>query len=127
MFELTINGVVYQFNFGMGFMREINKTVSQPVDGMKDVKENIGLRLKVIYLLGKDVETLVEVLVAANKGQNPRVTSALLDAYIDNPDTDIDQLFDEVLGFLKSANATKSATVAVMEEVEKQKARQNQN
>lgn len=127
MFELTINGVVYQFNFGMGFMREINKTVSQPVDGMKDVKENIGLRLKVIYLLGKDVETLVEVLVAANKGQNPRVTPALLDAYIDNPDTDIDQLFDEVLGFLKSANATKSATVAVMEEVEKQKARQNQN
>ena len=23
--ELTINGQVYQFNFGMGFMREMNK------------------------------------------------------------------------------------------------------
>lgn len=39
MFELTINDTVYQFNFGMGFMREINKRVSAPVDGLKDVKK----------------------------------------------------------------------------------------
>lgn len=25
MMELTINGQVYQFNFGMGFLREMNK------------------------------------------------------------------------------------------------------
>ena len=27
--ELTINGQVYQFNFGMGFMKEMNKKVSK--------------------------------------------------------------------------------------------------
>ncbi|MFR2188797.1 MAG: tail assembly chaperone, partial [Blautia sp.] len=40
--ELTINGQVYQFNFGMGFMREMNKKVTMPVDGVKDAKKNIG-------------------------------------------------------------------------------------
>lgn len=126
MFELTINGEVYQFNFGMGFMRAINKKITQPVDDLKDVKQHIGLRYKVLCLVSRDVEELVDVLVTANMGQNPRVTPALLDAYIDNPETDIEQLFKDVLDFLRNANATKSATVAVMEEVEKQKARQNQ-
>ena len=34
MMELTINGAVYQFKFGMGFLREANKTVKIPVQGM---------------------------------------------------------------------------------------------
>lgn len=127
MFELTINGEVYQFNFGMGFMRSINKKIVQPVDDLKDVKQNIGLRYYVLCIISRDIEALVDVLVAANTGMNPRVSSALLDEYIDNPDTDIEMLFDDVLDFLRNANATKSATVAVMEEVEKQKTRQNQN
>ena len=127
MFELTINDAVYQFNFGMGFMREINKKVVQPVDDLKDVKQNIGLRYYVLCLISRDLEALVDVLVAANKAQNPRVSPALIDAYIDNPDTDIEKLFEDVLDFLRNANATKTATVAVMEEVEKQKTRQNQN
>lgn len=126
MFELTINGVVYQFNFGMGFMRAINKKITQPVDDLKDVKQNIGLRYYVLCLIGRDIEALVDVLVTASTGMNPRVTPALLDAYIDSPDTDIEKLFEDVLDFLKNANATKSATMAVVEEVEKQKARQNQ-
>ena len=127
MLELTINERVYQFNFGMGFMREINKKVVQPVDDLKDVKQNIGLRYYVLCLIGRDIEALVEVLLAANKGLDPRVSPMLIDAYIDNPDTDIEQLFEDVLNFLRNANATKTATVAVMEEVEKQKARQDQN
>lgn len=124
MFELTIKDAVYQFNFGMGFMREINKKISQPVDDLKDVKQNIGLRYHVLCLLGKDIEALVDVLEVANRNQNPRVTRALLDAYIDDADTDIDKLFEDVLDFLRNANATKSATLAVIEAHEKQKANQ---
>ena len=125
MFELTIKDAVYQFNFGMGFMREINKKISQPVEDLKDVKQNIGLRYHVLCLLGRDIEALVDVLEVANKNQNPRVTRGLLDAYIDDADTDIEKLFEDVLDFLKSANATKSATLAVIEAHEKQKATQN--
>ena len=124
MFELTINGNVYQFCFNMGFMREINKKIAQPVDDLKDVKQNIGLRYHVLCLLGKDIEALVDVLDVANRNQNPRVSRALLDAYIDDADTDIEKLFEDVLDFLSSANATKSATLAVIEAHNKQ---MNQN
>lgn len=121
MYELTINDVVYQFNFGMGFMREVNKKVCTPVDGVKDVKKNIGLQYLVASILDGDVEALVEILAAANKGQNPRVTNALLDAYIDDENTDIDKLFEEVIDFLSNANATKKVTEALLKAMEEQK------
>ena len=121
MYELTINDVVYQFNFGMGFMREVNKKVCTPVDGLKDVKKNIGLQYLVASILDGDVEALVEILAAANKGQNPRVTNALLDAYIDDENTDIDKLFEEVIDFLSNANATKKVTEVLLKAMEEQK------
>lgn len=127
MFELTINEVVYQFNFGMGFMREINKTLSAPVEGNKDIKKNIGLRFKVASLFDGDLEALVEILEAANKGINPRVSRPLLDSYIDNPETDVDALIEEVLDFLRNANATKKTVVAIDEAVAAEKAKRANN
>lgn len=127
MFELTIDNTVYQFGFGMGFMREINKKVGAPVDGLKDVKKNIGLRYTVASVIDGDLEALVDILEVANKGQTPRVSRELLDAYIDNEETDIDALFDEVLDFLRKTNATKK-TVAMLEEaIEAEKAKQANN
>lgn len=124
MFELTMNEQVYQFNFGMGFMREINKKIGIPVDGLPNVKKNIGLQYYVALVIDKDVEALVDILDTANKGMNPRITREVLDAYIDDPDTDIDALFDEVIDFLKQTNATKNVTMELLEAVEKEKAKQ---
>lgn len=123
MFELTIKDIVYQFNFGMGFLRETNKKVSTPVDGLKDVSKNIGLQYLLAGVIDGDLEALVEILETANKGQNPRVTRQLLDSYIDDEDTDIDSLFNEVLDFLKSANATKKTVAALLEAIENEKAK----
>lgn len=123
MFELTMNEQVYQFNFGMGFMREINKKIGAPVDGLPNVKKNIGLQYYVALVIDKDVEVLVDILDTANKGMNPRITRDVLDAYIDDPDTDIDTLFDEVIDFLKQTNATKNVTMDLLEAVEKEKAK----
>lgn len=120
MFELTINGKVYPFNFGMGFMREINKKVGVPVDGLPDVRKNIGLRYHVAGIIDGDLESLVEVLIAANKNLNPRVQAADLDAYIDDANTDIDALFAEVLDFLSNANATKKTVAEIRENIKKQ-------
>lgn len=122
MFELTINEQVYQFHFGMGFLREINKTVSAPVDGLQGVKKNMGLRYTAAGIIDGDPEALVELLDIANKGQSPRVTRALLDSYIEDENTDVDKLFDTVMGFLKTANATKSTVLPIAEAVEKEKA-----
>lgn len=107
MFELTIGDSVYQFNFGMGFLRDINKRVDIPVDGLPGVRENVGLRYTIGMLLTNDLETLVDVLFTANKGFKPRVTPEKLDAFIEDADTDVDALFVEVLDFLKKSNATR--------------------
>jgi hypothetical protein len=122
MLELTINDKVYQFNFGMGFLREVNKQVSVPVDGLPEVKRNIGLRYLVLCMIDGDPEALVDILDAANKGQNPRITRNALDAYLDNPETDVDALSAEVLDFLRSANVTKKTVNTLLDEIEKRKA-----
>ncbi|MEG1497574.1 MAG: tail assembly chaperone [Clostridiales bacterium] len=117
--ELIINDEVYQFCFGMGFLREINGSIKADVDGLKGVNKNIGLQYMVAGLLDGDVETLVGVLDAANKGQTPRLTKKQIDAYIDDEVDDLDALFDQVVDFLSRTNATKKTTVWVREQVEK--------
>ena len=123
MLELTIKGTVYQFNFGMGFMRAINKLVGTPVDGLPDVKKNIGLQYYIAGVIDGDVEALVDVLDMANKNNEPRVTRDLLDSYIDDEETDIDALFDTVLDFLEKTNATKKVVANLLAMVEAEKAK----
>jgi hypothetical protein len=123
MFELTINDNTYQFNFNMGFLREIDPTVTKPIDGVKGKVQNLGLQYAVAGIIDKDVMTLVDVLVRANKGFNPRLTVKEVEAYIEDENTDIDRIFDEVLGFLKSANVTKNTTQTMIEAVEAEKAK----
>ena len=119
MFELTIENEVYQFNAGMGFVKEINKTVQILVDGAPNVKQNAGVRYKIGQLLDGDVEALVDVLDVANKGQSLRATRALLEKYIEDESTDIDKLFEDVLDFLSNANCTKKAVRELREVAEK--------
>ena len=107
MFELTISDAVYEFNFDMGFLREINARIKTPIDGLKGVEKNMGLQYMIASVIDGDPEALVDVLDAANKGSKPRVTRNLLDAYISDENTDIDALFEDVLGFLEKANVTK--------------------
>lgn len=118
MMELTINGCVYGFHFGIGFLREINQQAKVPVDGVPGKEQNVGLRYVVGLLIDGDVETLIDVLNVANKMQNPRITKAALEDFLDDESTDIDGIFEEVLGFLRRSNATKKATL-LMEEVAK--------
>ena len=124
MLELTINNQVYGFNFGLGFLKDINGAVTIDVDGVKNVQKNIGLRFKLAQLNEYDTEALAEVLYIANKGQKPRVSVADLEAYIDDDETDIDELFAEVWRFLENANATKKMVAAWRADVEAEQQRQ---
>lgn len=127
MMELTINGQVYQFNFGMGFLREANKTVSEKINNATDKKKDVGATYMIAGIIDGDPEDLVNALDLANKGQSPRVTRALLDSYIEDPDTDIDQLFEDTLVFLERANATKKIVERLKKRIEEAKAQQAQN
>ena len=127
MMELTINGQVYKFNFGMGFLREANKTVSEKINNATDKKKDVGATYMIAGIMDGDPEDLVNALDLANRGQNPRVTRALLDSYIENPDTDIDQLFEDTLDFLERANATKKIVERLKKRIEEAKENQDQN
>lgn len=124
MFELTINNTVYQFNFGMGFLRELDPTVTKPIDGIHGKVQNLGVQYAVAGIIDGDVLTLADVLIRANKGQNPRLTQAEIESHIENENTDVDALFGEVLGFLKTANVTKKITLNLLEAIENEKAKE---
>ena len=120
MLELTINNQVYAFRFGIGFLREINKQINVPVEGLPGVKKVVGFNYKFAGILNGDVEALIDVLDLVNKGMEPRVTRKILDSYIEDEDTDIDAVFEEVLDFLKKANCTKNTVRKILEEIEKE-------
>lgn len=107
MFELVIKDVAYPLNFGMGFVRKLDKSVNIPVDGLPGVKKDIGLTYAIMSLMDNDIVMLANVIDIANEGQNPRLTKAAIDAYLEDENTNIEELFDKILGFFKSANCTK--------------------
>ena len=121
MFELTIKDTVYQFRFGLGFVREIDKTKTQKAENGTTV--NVGLNYAVAALIDKDPLEIVNILEIANKTEQPRVNRKLLDEYIEDENTDFDALCEEMLDFFKRGNATKGKTEAVLELVEKERAK----
>lgn len=123
MYELTIRDQVYQFNFGMGFLREINKLYGTPVDGIPDAKKNVGLRFLLAGLFDGELEDLSKILIAANKAQTPRLTEKEFDYYIDHECEDVEALFAEVIDFLKNVNATKKTMAELQEMVDEEKAK----
>ena len=113
MFELVIKDISYPLNFGMGFVRRLDKSVNIPVDGLPGVKKDIGLTYAIMSLLDNDIVMLSKVIDTANEGQNPRLTQAAIDAYLEDEGTDIEELFNKILGFFKSANCTKRTAARV--------------
>ena len=113
MFELVIKDVAYPLNFGMGFVRKLDKSVNIPVDGLPGVKKDIGLTYAIMSLMDNDIVMLANVIDIANEGQNPRLTKAEIDEYLEDENTNIEELFDKILGFFKSANCTKRTAARV--------------
>lgn len=118
MMELTINGNIYSFNFGFAFMKELNPKVTQTVDGIGK-SEQIGMKYEIANFLDGSVESLVNILHAANKGQDPRLTRNALERYIEDPDTDIDELCKTVTDFLSKANVTRRETQKLLAALER--------
>ncbi len=126
MYELQINGNTYQFNFGLGFMRDLNKNLTVPVENIKGKTKEIGMRYTIAEVIDGDIEALEKVLLTANKGFSPRLERGELDAHIENEDTDIEQLFETVLGFLEKANVSKKTTMELLKEIANQESQKNQ-
>lgn len=116
MMELQIREQVYQFKFGFGFMREIDK--QQIVKAPNGTQQNIGFQTAVGGILDGDAQALEDVLLLANKGQEPRLTADVLEEYIEDEETDVDALFDGVIDFLKKSNVSKKKTLNLLKQAE---------
>jgi hypothetical protein len=105
-FEIEMNGTMYAFNFGMGFLKAINSRATEKVPN-SNYSVNVGAKYLMAQVMSDDVEALCDVLMTANKGENPRLTQKELESYIEDEATDIEALFAQVVDFFGRANATK--------------------
>ena len=105
-FEIEMNGTMYAFNFGIGFLKAINSRATEKVPN-SNYSVNVGAKYLMAQVMSDDVEALCDVLMTANKGENPRLTQKELESYIEDEATDIEALFAQVVDFFGKANATK--------------------
>lgn len=128
MNELTINGKVYSFKFGFGFIKKIGGAYKVPVSGIPNATKDAGLFLAIANVYDGDLVELVRILDVANEGQTPRITKAELEAYIEDESTDVDALIQTVMDFLSRANCCRKVvedvrTIAAEQEATKKRAK----
>lgn len=112
--ELVINGKTYEFNFGMGFIRQIDPKHVQKQNG---VTQNIGLIVEMAKILDGDIVALYECLRMANKGLTPRLEQADFDKWIEDESTDVEEVFMTIESFFANSNCCKMAYKRIMTEV----------
>ena len=120
--ELEINGEVYAFKAGFAFIREAEPLKKQKQNG---TEQNVGLNYILGALYDGDADVLLTTLDLMNKGQNPRISRAKLEAFIEDCD-DIENLFKSILDFLQSANCTRTKARRFLQMVQEMEERQKQ-
>lgn len=109
--ELTINGEVYNFKFGIAFLRDIDKTQTEKLPNGTERK--VGFAYAVAEIMDGNILALSDVLVLANATEDKRVSREDLEAYLEDDNTNIDTVFDDVLRFLNKSNACKKQMQAM--------------
>ena len=120
--ELTINVKVYQFKASIAFMRLANNLVEEKVDNT-NLAQKVGLRYLIAGLIDGDVEQLINALDFMNTGFDQRLTRKEIEDFIEDENVDVDSIFEMVLDFLSKANVSKRTYNALMEQVNREKAR----
>ncbi|WP_198146326.1 tail assembly chaperone [Dorea sp. D27] len=105
MMTLDINGKECELNFGIGFIRDLDKKYF--VQSKSGMKFGNGLEIKIPLLLVGDVVTLAEFIHMGTARMDKRRPSMQeIDDFIDRAE-DIDAVFSEVIDELKKSNACK--------------------
>lgn len=116
-FELVINGMTFKFSAGMGFFRELNKKHRVKLDN--GLEEEVGLSFSVSCVMDGDIAEFENELLIANKyAGDPRITPAILDAFLES-DKEIDEHINDWIDFLKNAPCCRKAVKAITEALEK--------
>ena len=106
--QIKIKNKDYDLNFGVKFVRELDK-----IAGMKIERNGIaqrfgmGVTLTLPSLNQYDPATLATVLYCATWDNKNRPSLNDIDDFIDDPDTDLEKVFKDVLDEMNKANAIK--------------------
>lgn len=115
--ELTIKDKIYKFKFGIGFVRYMDGKSSINQNG---VQFGVGLETLVPKLMSRDTVALSDSLYIANRTENPRITADAVDDFIDDENTDVESLFEQVIEELKKSNATRLKVKDLLKDIEEQ-------
>jgi len=116
--EITIKRQSYPLRFGLKFVKEVNGREMAPVDGLIGVEQGIGLNLMIANIIDGSIEELASAILTANKTEEPRIKEDDLLEFLEDEATDIDEVFEKVLGFFEKANCTRKMFQNVKKSVE---------
>ena len=116
--EITIKGQSYPLRFGLKFVKEVNGREMAPVDGLIGVEQGIGLNLMIANIIDGSIEELASAILTANKTEEPRIKEDDLLEFLEDESTNIDDVFEKVLGFFEKANCTRKMFQNVKKSVE---------
>jgi hypothetical protein len=116
--EITIKGQLYPLRFGLKFVKEVNGREMAPVDGLIGVEQGIGLNLMIANIIDGSIEDLASAIMTANKTEEPRIKEDDLLEFLEDDATNIDEVFEKVLGFFEKANCTRKMFKNVQKSVE---------
>lgn len=109
MYTREINGKICEFNFGIGFVREIDKQVL--VEGDNKQKQKMGLTYAIAGLMDCDFEKLIDCLMFGSKfAPGEALSRKEIEEWLESEDVDLEKECEELLDFFGKCNFTKKRT-----------------
>jgi hypothetical protein len=110
--EIKINDKDYELNFGVKFVRILDKKMPIKVNMRGAGEQSFGMAMARVVPALKTYDTAVlsDVIYAALWKAKPRPSQDDVDDFIDDENTDIEKLFDDVIDTMSKSNSVKLAT-----------------
>lgn len=106
--QIKIKNKNYNLNFGVRFVRELDKVAGMKIE-QNGIEQSFGMgvTMSLPSLNQYDPATLSDVLYCAAWDNAKRPSQNAIDDFIDDPETDLSKLFDDVMKEMNEANAIK--------------------
>ena len=118
MYTREINGKIYEFKFGIGFVRDIDKT--QMTKGDDGNQQKVGLVYAIAGLMDGDFEKLIDCLMLGNKyAAGERLERKTIEEWLESDGVDLEQECRDLLDFFETSNFTRRKMTDLKETLQK--------
>lgn len=120
MYTREINGKLCEFNFGIGFVRDIDKSVL--VDGEDKRKHKMGLTYAIAGLMDCDFEKLIDCLLTGSKyAPGDTLSREDIEAWMETEEFDLEKECKDLVDFFEKSNFTRKKTTDLTQMVSRDK------